>query len=427
MFIDEVVIFVKAGKGGDGCVSFRRERFVPKGGPDGGDGGRGGNVYIQADSQIKTLIEYYRNPHRKAENGGNGSGSKKNGKNGSDLWLKVPVGTIVEEMKDGNIFADLFQPEKKICVVCGGLGGKGNYRFKSSIRRSPRFAQRGEPGEERVIKLNLKLIADAALIGFPNAGKSTLLSKMTAAKPKIADYPFTTLEPHLGVVYVDDENQFILSDIPGLIEGASSGAGLGIRFLKHIERTKVIVHIIDGLEISIDNDNIMGNYQILRNELNQFSSSLEKKEEIIVVNKCDLPEVQKKMEKIKKAFLKEGKDIYFVSAITQKGLPELIFQIFKTIKLVEKKEVPVPLPSEHKIVHYEYKPPFVIKKEGEEFRIEGEKIEKLVCQYDLENPQALKYFQEKIKALGVEKALVKQGIQEGDIVKIGKKEFYFYS
>ena len=425
MFVDEVIVFVKAGKGGNGCVSFRRERFVPKGGPDGGDGGKGGNVYIQADSQIKTLIEYYRNPHRKAENGRNGSGSKKNGKSGSDLWLKVPVGTIVEDAKDGNIFADLSHSGDKICVACGGLGGKGNYRFKSSIRRSPKFAQRGEQGEERTIKLNLKLIADAALVGFPNAGKSTLLSKMTAAKPKIADYPFTTLNPHLGIVYVGDENQFILSDIPGLIKGASSGAGLGIRFLKHIERTKVIVHIIDGFEISIDN--IMENYQILRNELNQFSSSLEEKKEITVVNKCDLPDVQKKVEKIKKAFLKEGKDIFFVSAITGKGLAELIFQIFKTIKLVEKEEISTHLPPEDKIAYYVYKPPFIIKKEGEVFKIEGKKIEKLAYQYDLENPQALKYFQEKIKVSGVEKALIKKGIQEGDIVKIGKKEFYFYS
>ena len=425
MFIDEVIIFVKAGKGGDGCVSFRRERFVSKGGPDGGDGGRGGDVYIRADSQIKTLIEYYRNPHRKAENGRNGSGSKKNGKSGNDLWLKVPVGTIVEEVKDGNIFADLSQPDEKICVACGGLGGKGNYRFKSSIRRSPKFAQRGEPGEERTIKLNLKLIADAALVGFPNVGKSTLLSRMTAAKPKIADYPFTTLEPNLGIVYVDDENQFILSDIPGLIEGASRGAGLGIQFLKHIERTKVIVHIIDGSKITTDN--IIKNYQILRNELSQFSPSLGEKEEIIVVNKCDLAEVQKKMEEIEKVFLKENKNIFLVSAITGKGLPELIFQIFKTIKLLEKEEVPVPFPSEDKIARYEYQPAFVIKKEGEVFRVEGEKIEKLVYQYDLENRQALEYFQEKIKALGVEKALIKKGIQEGDMVRIGKKEFYFFS
>ncbi len=424
MFIDEVIINVKAGKGGNGCVSFRRERFVPKGGPDGGDGGKGGNIYIQADSQIKTLIEYYRKPHRKAENGENGSSHKKNGKNGNDLFLKVPVGTILEDVGDGNIIADLSQSEERICIACGGLGGKGNYRFKNSIRRSPKFAQRGEPGEEKTIKLNLKLVADAALIGFPNVGKSTLLSKMSAAKPKIADYPFTTLEPHLGVVSVNEGNQFILSDTPGLIEGASRGAGLGIRFLKHIERTKVIVHVIDGVRLSVNN--IMTDYLAIRNELNHFSSSLQGKKELLVVNKCDLPEVKEKIEKIEKAFLKEGKNIISVSAITGEGLPELIFQIFQTIKLAERNEISSVLPSGDKITRYQYEPPFIIRKEGKKFVIEGERVVRLVRQFDLDNPQALKYFQEKIKSSGVEKALRKKGIQEGDIVRIDNKEFYFF-
>lgn len=425
MFIDEVIINVKAGKGGNGCVSFRRERFVPKGGPDGGDGGKGGNIYIQADSQIKTLIEYYRKPHHKAENGENGSSHKKNGKNGNDLFLKVPVGTILENVGDGNIIADLSQSEEKICIACGGIGGKGNYRFRNSIRRSPKFAQRGEPGEEKTIKLNLKLVADAALIGFPNVGKSTLLSKMSAAKPKIADYPFTTLEPHLGVVSVNEGNQFILSDTPGLIEGASRGAGLGVRFLKHIERTKVIVHVIDGTRLSVNN--IMADYLAIRSELNHFSSVLQGKEELLVVNKCDLPEVKKKIEKIKKAFSKEGKNIISVSAITGEGLSELIFQILQTIKLAERKEITSVLTSGDKTTYHHYEPPFVIRKEEEKFVIEGERLVRLVRQFDLDNPQALKYFQEKIKSLGVEKALRKKGIQEGDIVRIDDKEFYFFS
>ena len=292
MFIDEIIIHVKAGKGGDGCVSFRRERFIPKGGPDGGDGGRGGSVYIKADLQLKTLNEYYRNPHRKAQNGENGSSGKKNGKNGSDLYLYVPVGTVVEDNRAGHIMADLSRDREKVCVACGGLGGRGNYRFKSSTFQSPKFAQKGEKGEQRTIKLDLKLIADVALVGFPNAGKSTFLARVSRAKPKIADYPFTTVNPHLGIVTVDREHKFVLADIPGLIEGAAQGAGLGIKFLKHIERTKAIVHLIDGSRSSAKK--IIKDYHAIRNELVQFSSSLSNKEEIIAISKYDLPEVQEK-------------------------------------------------------------------------------------------------------------------------------------
>ncbi|MDD3655392.1 MAG: GTPase ObgE [Atribacterota bacterium] len=425
MFIDEIIINVKAGKGGDGCVSFRRERFIPRGGPDGGDGGRGGNVFIQVDSQIKTLIEYKRNPHHKAENGEGGSGRKKNGKKGKDLILRVPVGTVVENMKDHNIIADLSEPGERVCVAYGGSGGKGNYRFRNSIIQSPRFAQKGEFGEEKTVKLNLKLIADAALIGFPNVGKSTLLSRVSAAKPKIADYPFTTIEPYLGIVYVDSYNQFILADIPGLIEGAHQGAGLGIRFLKHIERTKVLVHMIDGSKIS--EKNIMEDYTTVKNELKQFSQSLKNKKELIVINKCDLPEVEKRIEEIRNIFSKKSKNIFFISAVTGKGVQELIYQIFKNINLVEKKELTPVFHPQNKIAHYRYKPAFIIRREGKQFVIEGEKISKLVYQYDLANPQALKYLQEKLKGLGIEKVLKQKGARDGDIVRIGEKEFYFFS
>ncbi len=427
MFIDEVNVYIKAGNGGNGCVSFRRERFIPRGGPDGGDGGRGGNVYFQAYTQKRSLIDYYRNPHRKAENGKSGSGSKKNGKNGMDLCLKVPVGTIIEDVGINKILADLDEPGKKICVAHGGLGGKGNFRFRSSIQQAPRFAQKGEQGEEKSIKLNLKLIADVALVGLPNVGKSTILSKISAAKPKIADYPFTTLEPLLGIVKVDDENQFVIADIPGLIEGAWQGVGLGIRFLKHIERTKIIAHIIDGSNTSITN--IYKNYNIIRNELKQFSPSLYDKPELIVINKCDLPDVYQKVEKIKEFFSREGRKVFFISAITGEGLKELIFQIFKTIELTEKNERSVPaqsMPLQGDKVHYEYKPSFTIKKKGEQFIIEGEKVEKLAYQYDLDNTQALKYFQNKLRGLKIEKALRKKGAKEGDIVRIGEKEFYFF-
>lgn len=424
MFIDEATIFLKAGKGGDGCVSFRRERFIPKGGPDGGDGGSGGSIYFQADTQIRTLTEYYRNPHRKAENGQNGSGGKKNGKKGCDLFLKVPIGTIIEDKNINKIIADLSRPGEQVCVAKGGLGGKGNYHFKSSIQRSPKFAQKGEYGEEKTIKLNLKLIADAALIGLPNVGKSTLLSKISAAKPKIANYPFTTLEPKLGVVCVDEENQFVLADIPGLIEGAWKGAGLGIRFLKHIERTKILVHIIDGSNSSVNK--IIEDYYTIKNELNQYSFLLKNKRELIVINKCDLPEVQQKIEEIRDVFCKKGKEVIFISAITGKGVSELIQLISTAIKFNEKEKVFSRIDYQNTVAGYEYKPPFVIKKEEDYFVVEGEKIEKLVYQFDLDNPQALRYFQNKIKNMGLEKALKKEGVQEGDLVKIGEKEFYFF-
>ena len=423
MFIDEIIIYIKAGKGGDGCVSFRRERFVPKGGPDGGDGGKGGDVYIKADLQLKTLNEFYRKPRHRAENGKSGSSSRKSGKNGSDLYLYVPVGTIVEDWKEHHILADLSHDGEEACVARGGSGGKGNYRFKSSTLQSPKFAQRGELGEERTVKLNLKLIADVALVGCPNAGKSTLLAKVSRAKPKIADYPFTTLIPHLGIVTVGEEHTFVLADIPGLIEGAAQGAGLGIKFLKHIERTKVIVHLIDGFKASIQD--IIRDYQTIKNELKQFSPSLSKKEELIVINKCDLPEVQENKAEIKKYFSKKDKNIFFISALTGVGISELIFQIFETIRLTEKGEALLPKPSQEKVSHYGYHHSFSIRKDGEQFVIEGKEINKLVYQYDLDNPQALKYLQGKLQAWGVEKALKKKGAREGDMVRIGEKEFYF--
>ncbi len=426
MFIDEAIVYIEAGNGGNGCVSFRREKFIPKGGPDGGNGGRGGNIIFQADPQKKTLIDYYRNPHQKAENGKGGSGSKKNGKNGTDLYLKVPVGTIIEDVGNGIILADLDQSEKMILVAKGGLGGKGNFHFKNSVQRAPKFAQKGEIGEKKTIRLNLKLIADAALIGFPNVGKSTILTKISAAKPKIADYPFTTLKPYLGIVGIDGCKQIIVADIPGLIEGASKGVGLGIQFLKHIERTKMLIHVIDGTSISIQD--IYKKYNIIRNELKEFSVSLYEKPELIVLNKCDIPDVRDKKDSIKKVFSKKDKKLHFISAITGEGLDELIELIFNTIELIDKnkkKELEQNTNLLSNITHYQYRPLFSIKQDKGLFIIEGDKIEKLAHQFDLDNPQALKYFHEKLKSLRVEKALIKKGAKEGDIVKIGEKEFYF--
>ena len=425
MFSDQVVISVKAGKGGNGAVSFRRERFIPKGGPDGGDGGKGGDVFIQSDSHVRTLIQLYRHPHCRAESGENGRGQKKNGKNGQDLWIKVPVGTIVRDVKSDSVLADLFQPGESVRVARGGMGGKGNVRFRSSVHQAPRFAQKGESGEESRIQLILKLIADAGLVGFPNAGKSTLLSFVSAARPKIAPYPFTTIEPYLGVVRVDDENSFVMADIPGLIEGAHRGTGLGTRFLKHIERTKVLVHLIDG---SIDQpENLIKHFQIIEDELRQYAPGLPEKEKMIAVNKIDLPEVSKNRKQIEQCFWEKNLEVYFISAISGLGVQALVRQINRMINTVNQREEKIRWQEPEELVHYQYEPEFMIKREGRDFVIQGEKIKKLADQFDLSNPQALEYFQKKIRKLGIEKALIRRGIIEGDQVKIGEKSFYFYS
>jgi GTP-binding protein len=430
MFSDKVIINVKAGNGGNGAVSFRRERFVDKGGPDGGDGGKGGNVFIQADSHTKTLIQLYRKPHCNAEDGESGRGQKKNGKDGQDLFLKVPLGTIVEDIEKNKELADLSSAGNRICVARGGIGGKGNYRFRGSQRQIPNFAQKGEPGEEIKIKLNLKLIADAGLVGFPNAGKSTLLARISAAKPKIADYPFTTIEPNLGVVRVDEENSFVIADIPGLIKGAHAGVGMGTRFLKHIERTKVLVHLIDGSQVNAEN--LFQNYQTIENELKQYAQFLEKKKKIVTINKCDLPEVAEKRTWIKKEFLKKGIEVSFISAVNGQGIQDFIYKLhhlidIENIKDAESELLPKKQIEEKRVKQYEYEPKFSIKKENEIFIVESEKIEKMINRYDLDNYQALQYVQKILKSMGIEKALKKRGINEGDRVKIGNMYFYFYS
>jgi GTP-binding protein len=323
-FVDEVEIFVRAGKGGDGCVAFRREKFVPKGGPWGGDGGKGGDVILRAVRNKKTLIDFYFKKHFFAENGGNGSSNNKKGKDGEDLILEVPCGTIVKEIKNGEekVIADLVNEGDNVIVAKGGKAGLGNTHFKSPTNQTPRIATKGEKGEEKIIKLELKLIADVGIIGYPNSGKSTLLSKISKARPKIADYPFTTIEPNLGVVDLGDFRSFVVADIPGLIEGASKGKGLGIKFLKHIERTKILVHLIDMSE-----NDIINRYENLRNELRNCSSKLIEKKEIVVGNKIDLEESKKNIEKAKEYF----KDIIFISALKGDGIKDLLERIWKEL------------------------------------------------------------------------------------------------
>src|SRR5665648_4555 len=426
MFVDRVKIEVRAGGGGNGAVSFRREKFIPKGGPNGGDGGKGGDIIIEADDKMGTLIDLYNHPHQRAKNAESGQGSNKKGKNGDDLIIKVPLGTVVEDMDSSTILGDLTENGQRIIVVRGGQGGKGNFRFKSSVRRSPRFAQKGEPGEEKKLGLSLKIIADVGLVGYPNAGKSTLISRVSAAKPKIADYPFTTLSPNLGVVIVDEAKSFIAADIPCLIEGAHLGTGLGDKFLKHIERTKIILHVIDGSIIKKEDP--LHSFRAINKELNNFSENLTKKPQIIAINKCDLDSVKENMSYLKDAFHKEGYRIFPISALNGEGLNKLIYglsSLLDELKLKEKEAITEVLPIKETV--YKFTPRFIINKEEDIYEVTGAEIERIVAMTNFNNEEAIDYFQKIIKKIGLEKALIKKGIKEGNQVKIKKIVFTFSS
>ena len=289
-FIDEVKIFASAGDGGSGCVAFRREKFIPLGGPNGGDGGKGGDLILQVSPQVGTLYDLRLHPHQRAQRGKNGMGSDRHGAGGEDLIIQVPLGTIVKDLETGEIIADMTEPEQRLLLLKGGRGGQGNARFMTSTNKAPKFAQPGEPGEELVIKLELKLMADVGLLGFPSVGKSSFITKVSAARPKIADYPFTTLKPHLGVVQYKNYRTFVMADIPGIIEGAHDGAGLGHRFLRHVERTRILLHLLDPCRTH--DSNPLNDYETLNRELALFNPELSEKPQIIVINKIDLPDVQ---------------------------------------------------------------------------------------------------------------------------------------
>lgn len=327
MFVDHVKIYVKAGDGGNACVSFRREKYVPKGGPDGGDGGKGGSVYFQAAQDLNTLIDFAGKHHWRARNGQPGSGKNKHGADGKDLIIKVPVGTLIYDAELDLMLKDLNKPGLKVCICRGGRGGRGNKSFATSTNQAPRTSTPGKAGQERNIRLELKLIADVGLVGMPNAGKSTLVSRCSAARPKIADYPFTTLEPVLGIVELTDFRRFVLADIPGLIEGSHNGAGLGFEFLRHIERTTIIAHILDIMPT--DGSDPVKNYKAIRSELARYSKALAKKPEVIVANKIDLDPDGKTVKEIRK---KLKKTVYPISAVTGAGIKELSEVLWQNVK-----------------------------------------------------------------------------------------------
>ncbi|MBT0663775.1 GTPase ObgE [Geobacter pelophilus] len=324
-FVDEVKIHARSGDGGAGCVSFRREKFIPYGGPDGGDGGDGGSVIIEAITGVSTLLDLKQRPHQKAERGRHGMGKDRHGASGDDLVIKVPVGTVVKDAETGEVIADLTEAGERFVILKGGRGGQGNARFKTSTNRVPRFSQPGEPGEERTFRLELKLLADVGLLGFPSVGKSSLITKISAARPKIADYPFTTLVPNLGVVAYKNYRSFVVADIPGIIEGAHEGAGLGHRFLRHVERTRILLHLLDPCRTH-DSDPIK-DYETLNSELAKFDEELAQRPQIVVVNKMDLQDVRELLTVMLPYFQDKGIAVFSISALTGEGIPELLDEI----------------------------------------------------------------------------------------------------
>lgn len=324
-FIDEAKISVRSGNGGNGCLSFRREKFVPKGGPNGGDGGKGGDIIIAADENISTLIDFKYKKHYIAQRGEHGKGKNQHGRNGEDLVIPVPVGTVVKDSNTGQVIADVTRNEQKVTIAKGGRGGRGNARFATSTNQAPRYTEPGEEGKELVLSLELKLLADAGIIGFPNAGKSTLISRISAAKPKIADYPFTTLVPNLGVVRLEEGRSFVIADIPGIIEGAHEGTGLGIRFLKHVERTRLLVHLLDLSPVS--GRNPANDYEVMNRELEKFSPELAMKPQLVVLNKMDITEARDKAKNIKDYFRKKDIETIDISAAAGLNLDRLVYAI----------------------------------------------------------------------------------------------------
>lgn len=423
MYTDYTKIFVKSGNGGNGAISFRREKYVAAGGPDGGDGGKGGDVYFITDKDSNTLINFRYNKKFKAENGQNGSGARCNGKQGQDLYIKVPIGTVVKDAETGEIVADLSEEDSKELVLPGGRGGKGNTHFATSTRQAPRFAQSGEKGIEKELILELKSLADVGLVGFPNAGKSTFLSVVTDAKPKIADYPFTTLNPNLGVVKTDDENSFVIADIPGLIEGASDGVGLGIQFLRHIERTRLILHLIDVS--GFQGRNPVDDFYSINNELKNYSEKLTKKKQIIVATKLDVAQDDTLYKELEKVAKKEGLEIFKISSITKQGLKELLVRVEELLKEIPKENL-IELNQRKVYKLNEDKNEFQIVREEDMYVVIGPAVEKLMSRVNLEDTESMNYFQRKLDELGVNEALKEAGVKEGDTVKVVDWELEWY-
>jgi GTP-binding protein len=419
MFTDYVKIIAKAGNGGNGAISFRREKYVAAGGPDGGDGGKGGDIYFEVDPDSNTLIDFRYNKKYKAENGKNGEGAHKYGKSGADLYIKVPIGTIVKDASNNRILADLSRPGQKELILAGGRGGKGNSHFATSTRQAPRFAQDGEKGEEKELILELKLLADVGLIGFPNVGKSTFLSMTTSATPKIADYHFTTLEPNLGVVKTEFGDSFVIADIPGIIEGASEGTGLGLQFLRHIERTRLLLHVIDVS--GSEGRNPVQDFKTINAELKKYSEKLSKRKQIVVANKIDAMQDEKLYKELEKVAKENKMEIFKISAATGEGISKLLSHVSEVLKTLPKEDL-IETENEKVYTLEEKDNEYTIEKEDGKFVIKGEAVERIMRRVNIADNESLYYFQKSLDNLGVNEKLKKMGVQEGDIVKIDDYE-----
>ncbi|WP_346216409.1 GTPase ObgE [Caldifermentibacillus hisashii] len=427
MFVDQVKIYVKGGDGGNGMVAFRREKYVPKGGPAGGDGGKGGNVIFIVDEGLRTLMDFRYQRHFKATKGENGRSKSQHGKNAEDLVVKVPPGTVVKDDDTGEVIADLVRHGERAVIAKGGRGGRGNIRFATSRNPAPEIAENGEPGQERYIVLELKVLADVGLVGFPSVGKSTLLSIVSSARPKIAEYHFTTIVPNLGVVETEDGRSFVMADLPGLIEGAHQGAGLGLQFLRHIERTRVIVHVIDMG--AVEGRDPYQDFLTINKELKEYNLRLTERPMMIAANKMDMPGAEENLEKFKEQ-LQEDIPIFPISAVTQSGIRELLFAIADTLENTP--EFPLHHVEEDETInrvvykHEKAEQDFIITRDPDGvFVLSGEKIEKLFKMTDFTHDESVRRFSRQLRGMGVDDALRERGAKDGDIVRLLDFEFEF--
>lgn len=424
MFVDQVKVYVKAGDGGNGIVAFRREIYVPMGGPAGGDGGDGGDIIFEVDEGLNTLMDFRYQKHFKARRGENGMGKGMHGKNAEPLVLSVPPGTTVRDVRTGVVIADLIEHKQRAVIAKGGRGGRGNIRFATAKNPAPEIAENGEPGVERDIQIELKLIADVGLVGFPSVGKSTLLSVVSAAKPKIADYHFTTLSPNLGVVDTADQRSFVLADLPGLIEGAHEGVGLGHQFLRHVERTRVILHIIDMA--GTEGRDPYQDYKTINQELEQYDPTLLERPQIIAANKMDLPEAEDQLALFKEQ-LEEDYPVFPISTVTKEGIRELLFAVANKLDEIPKNYQPIEEKEDRVIYRFEKEDKgFQITRDPDgAYVLLGEKIEKLFKMTDMTREESIQRFSRQLRGMGVDEALRQRGAEDGDTVRLLDYEFEF--
>ena len=426
-FTDLCHINVKGGDGGAGCMSFRREAFVPKGGPDGGDGGHGGNVVVVADPQLSSLIDYRYKHHFKAARGVHGKGARRHGADGADLELRVPLGTVVRELDPTTQeplyeIADLTSPHERVIVASGGRGGLGNTHFVTSVRRAPAFAEKGEPAQDHWIELEMKLMADVALVGMPSVGKSSLIARISAARPKIADYPFTTLIPNLGVVRAKDGQSFVCADIPGLIEGASEGKGLGHQFLRHIERTALLAHMVD-VTGGFEGRDPIDDYRIINRELEAYAPELSRRPMVVLANKCDMPNTEEKVEELRRMAEADGHQFFAISTVTGQNLDELVVWCASTVAEL-RQELALTEPTEDRSEFWESlrrrrdNHLTIEREERHVWRVSGTAIERMVIQTDWDNDEAVAYLQHRFDRIGLDDQLIKAGARNGDEIRI---------